>query len=99
MTASAFAGSFVVSLVGAACVVVTYFAYLAVAIQIVLVTVDCYITVLGGGVLFLSFAASRWTAAYAEHLVTHVFYLGTYAFLLYSSLPPGWGSRPRSSRI
>jgi P-type conjugative transfer protein TrbL len=77
------------AVVGALCMIVTFASYLAIAIQVVLVTVDCYITVLGGGVLFLGFAASRWTAAYAEHLIAHVFYLGAQTFLLYLVVAAG----------
>jgi type IV secretory pathway TrbL component len=80
---TAFAGNLVMSIVCAACVIVLFGSYLAVAIQLLLVMVDSYITILGGGVLFLGFAASRWTAAYAEHLIAHVFYLGARAFFLY----------------
>jgi P-type conjugative transfer protein TrbL len=64
-------------------VVVVFASYLVVALQLLLVMVDSYVTIIGGGVLFLAFAASRWTAAYAEHLIAHVFRLGARAFLLY----------------
>ena len=64
-------------------VIAVFGSYLFVALQLLLVMVDSYVTIIGGGVLFLAFAASRWTAAYAEHLIAHVFRLGARAFLLY----------------
>jgi type IV secretion system protein TrbL len=81
--ASAFASSLMFAFVCAFCVLAVFVSYLAVAIQLVLVMAYSYVTILGGGVFFLGFAASRWTAAYAEHLVAHAFYLGARAFLLY----------------
>ncbi len=57
--------------------------YILVAAQILLVMIESYVVILGGGVLFLAFAASRWTAAYAEHIIAHAFYLGARAFFLY----------------
>lgn len=56
--------------------------YLAIATQLVLVLVESYV-VLGGGVLFLGFAAFRGTAVFAENLIAHMFGLGIKVFLLY----------------
>lgn len=63
--------------------VIIALAYIWVAAQLVLVMVEAYIVVLGGGVLFLGFAGSRWTAGFAESLVAYAFYVGTKMFLLY----------------
>lgn len=57
-------------------------AYIAIAAQLVLVLVESYV-VLGGGVLFLGFAAFRGTAAFAENLVAYTFSVGIKVFLLY----------------
>lgn len=57
--------------------------YIAIAIQLLVVMIESYVVVLGGGVLFLGFAASRWTAAFAEHMVAYAFFLGARIFLLY----------------
>jgi type IV secretion system protein TrbL len=57
--------------------------YIAIAIQLLVVMIESYVVVLGGGVLFLGFAASRWTAAFAEHVIAYAFFLGARIFLLY----------------
>ena len=67
----------------AASAIIIALAYIWVAAQLVLVMVEAYIVVLGGGVLFLSFAGSRWTAGFAEGLIAYAFYVGTKMFLLY----------------
>jgi type IV secretion system protein TrbL len=58
-------------------------AYIIVAIQVLIVMIESYVVVLGGGVLFLGFASSRWTAAFAEQIIAYAFYLGARIFLLY----------------
>lgn len=68
---------------GLICAVAIAGAYIAIAIQVLLVMIESYVVVLGGGVLFLGFAASRWTAGFAEHLVGYTFFLGARIFLLY----------------
>ncbi len=65
------------------CSVAVAAAYIVVAIQVLVVMIESYVVVLGGGVLFLGFAASRWTAAFAEQMVAYAFYLGARIFLLY----------------
>ena len=70
-------------------------AYVAIAAQLVLVLVESYV-VLGGGVLFLGFAAFRGTAAFAENLIAYTFGVGIKIFLLYlivglgSQIARGW---------
>jgi type IV secretion system protein TrbL len=56
--------------------------YIAIAAQLVLVLVESYV-VLGGGVLFLGFAAFRGTAGFAENLIAYTFGVGVKVFLLY----------------
>jgi P-type conjugative transfer protein TrbL len=70
-------------------------AYTAIAAQLVLVLVESYV-VLGGGVLFLGFAAFRGTAGFAENLIAYTFGIGIKIFLLYlivglgSQIARGW---------
>ncbi len=59
------------------------FSYVWIAAQLVLVMVESYIVVLGGGVLFFGFASSRWTASFAENVVGYAFSIGAKVFLLY----------------
>jgi type IV secretion system protein TrbL len=65
------------------CAVAVAAAYIIVAIQVLIVMIESYVVVLGGGVLFLGFAASRWTAGFAEQMVAYAFCLGARIFLLY----------------
>ncbi|HTE86032.1 MAG TPA: type IV secretion system protein, partial [Dehalococcoidia bacterium] len=55
---------------GAIAAFVVALAYTAIAAQLVLVLVESYV-VLGGGVLFLGFAAFRGTAGFAENLISY----------------------------
>jgi type IV secretion system protein TrbL len=71
-------------------------AYTAIAAQLVLVLVESYV-VLGGGVLFLGFAAFRGTAGFAENLIAYTFGIGIKIFLLY--LIVGLGSQIARSWI
>ena len=68
---------------GLVCAVAVAGAYIAIAIQVLVVMIESYVVVLGGGVLFLGFAASRWTAAMAEHVIGYALFLGARIFLLY----------------
>ena len=80
---------------GAAAALLVALAYTAIAAQLVLVLVESYV-VLGGGVLFLGFAAFRGTAAFAENLIAYTFGIGIKIFLLYlivglgSQIARGW---------
>ena len=80
---------------GAIAAMVVALAYTAIAAQLVLVLVESYV-VLGGGVLFLGFAAFRGTAAFAENLIAYTFGVGIKVFLLYlivglgSQIARGW---------
>lgn len=71
-------------------------AYAVIAAQLVLVLIESYV-VLGGGVLFLGFAAFRGTAAFAENLLAYTFGVGIKIFLLY--LIVGLGSQIAASWI
>ncbi len=70
-------------------------AYIAVAAQLVMVLVESYV-VLGGGVVFLGFAAFRGTAGIADGFLTYAVHVGVKIFLLYlmvslgSELSRGW---------
>jgi type IV secretion system protein TrbL len=68
---------------GLVCALAVAAAYIVIAIQVLLVMIESYVVVLGGGVLFLGFAASRWTAAMAEHVIGYALFLGARIFLLY----------------
>src|SRR5207244_11166402 len=71
-------------------------AYIVIAAQLVLALIESYI-VLGGGVLFLGFAAFRGTAAFADNLIGYTFGVGVKVFLLY--LIVGLGSQIAKSWI
>lgn len=81
---------------GAIAAFVVALAYTAIAAQLVLVLVESYV-VLGGGVLFLGFAAFRGTAGFAENLISYTFGIGIKIFLLY--LIVGLGSQMARSWI
>jgi len=81
---------------GAIAAFVVALAYTAIAAQLVLVLVESYV-VLGGGVLFLGFAAFRGTAGFAENLIAYTFGIGIKIFLLY--LIVGLGSQMARSWI
>jgi type IV secretion system protein TrbL len=80
---------------GALAALIIALAYVAIAAQLVLVLVESYV-VLGGGVLFLGFAAFRGTAAFAENLIAYTFGVGIKIFFLYlivglgSQIARGW---------
>ena len=80
---------------GAFAALIVALAYTAIAAMLVLVLVESYV-VLGGGVLFLGFAAFRGTAGFAENLIAYTFGVGIKIFLLYlivglgSQIARGW---------
>ncbi|MEP6495563.1 MAG: P-type conjugative transfer protein TrbL [bacterium] len=73
----------VMAMVAALASMIIALSYVWIAAQLVLVMVESYIVVLGGGVLFFGFASSRWTASFAENVVGYAFYVGAKMFLLY----------------
>jgi type IV secretion system protein TrbL len=81
---------------GALAALIIAIAYVVIAAQLVLVLIESYV-VLGGGVLFLGFAAFRGTAAFAENLIAYTFGVGIKVFLLY--LIVGLGSQIARSWI
>ncbi len=81
---------------GALAALLVALAYVVIAAQLVLVLIESYV-VLGGGVLFLGFAAFRGTAAFAENLIAYTFGVGIKIFLLY--LIVGLGSQIAKSWI
>jgi type IV secretion system protein TrbL len=68
---------------GLVCALAVAAAYIVIAIQVLVVMIESYVVVLGGGVLFLGFASSRWTAAMAEQVIAYALFLGARIFLLY----------------
>jgi type IV secretion system protein TrbL len=68
---------------GLVCALAVAAAYVVIAIQVLVVMIESYVVVLGGGILFLGFASSRWTAAMAEHVIGYALFLGARIFLLY----------------
>jgi P-type conjugative transfer protein TrbL len=80
---------------GAFAALIVALSYTAIAAMLVLVLVESYV-VLGGGVLFLGFAAFRGTAGFAENLIAYTFGVGIKIFLLYlivglgSQIARGW---------
>jgi type IV secretion system protein TrbL len=70
-------------LFAAASAVIVALAYIAIAAQLALVMIESYIVVLGGGVAFLGFASSRWTASLADNLLLYAVHVGVRMFLLY----------------
>jgi type IV secretion system protein TrbL len=57
-------------------------AYIAIAAQLTLVLIEAAVVIGAGGIAFLGFLGSRWTAGIAEGLLTYTFALGIRAFLL-----------------
>jgi type IV secretion system protein TrbL len=75
---------------GALAALIVALAYVVIAAQLVLVLIESYI-VLGGGVLFLGFAAFRGTAGFADSLIAYAFGIGIKVFLLYLIVGLGTG--------
>ncbi|TML32242.1 MAG: P-type conjugative transfer protein TrbL, partial [Actinobacteria bacterium] len=70
------------ALFGALAALLIAIAYIVIAAELVLALIESYL-VLGGGVLFLGFAAFRGTAAFADNLIGYTFGVGVKVFLLY----------------
>src|SRR2546421_7329832 len=70
------------ALFGALAALLIAIAYIVIAAELVLALIESYL-VLGGGVLFLGFAAFRGTAAFADNLIAYTFGVGVKVFLLY----------------
>jgi len=70
------------ALFGALAALVIAIAYIVIAAELVLALIESYL-VLGGGVLFLGFAAFRGTAGFADNLIAYTFGVGVKVFLLY----------------
>lgn len=72
----------VTGLFAAAAALLIEVAYVVIAAMVLLTWIEGFIA-LGGGVLFLGFAASRWSAAYAENFINYVVSIGIRIFVLY----------------
>lgn len=64
------------------------FAFVAVAVMVILTWVEAYVA-LAGGVLFLGFGGMRATAQFAENYLAFLFYIGARLFTLYLLLGIG----------
>lgn len=64
------------------------FAFVAVAVTVILTWVEAYVA-LAGGVLFLGFGGMRATAQFAENYLAFLFYIGARLFVLYLLLGIG----------
>jgi len=84
---------------GLVCALSVAAAYIVIAIQVLVVMIESYVVVLGGGVLFLGFAASRWTAAMAEHVIGYAIFLGARIFLLYLLVGVGMDITQRFAHV
>jgi type IV secretion system protein TrbL len=84
---------------GLVCALAVAAAYIVIAIQVLVVMIESYVVVLGGGVLFLGFAASRWTAAMAEHIIAYALFLGARIFLLYLFVGVGMDVTQRFQQV
>jgi type IV secretion system protein TrbL len=77
------------------CALLIFISYLAVATQFVVALVESYL-VIGGGVIFLGFGGSRWTAPYVERYISYAISVGLKILLLYllvgagMTLSQGW---------
>jgi type IV secretion system protein TrbL len=72
----------VTGLFAAAAALLIEVAYVVIAAMVLLTWIEGFIA-LGGGVLFLGFAASRWSAAYAENFINYIVNIGIRIFVLY----------------
>jgi len=77
-----FLAAFASSMALVFCAVIIFISYLAIAIQFVVAMVESYLVV-GAGVIFLGFGASRWTAAYVERYVAYAISVGMKILVLY----------------
>jgi type IV secretion system protein TrbL len=64
------------------------FAFVAVAVMVILTWVEAYVA-LAGGVLFLGFGGMRATVQFAENYLAFLFYIGARLFVLYLLLGVG----------
>lgn len=70
-------------------------AFAVIAGQLLITLIESYI-VIGGGILMLGFAGSRWTSAFAEKFLGYAIAVGVKLFVLYliigvgSSIAPSW---------
>lgn len=72
----------VATLIGALTALFAVLAFALIAGQMVLALIESYI-VIGGGVLMLGFAGSRWTIPFAERFLSYAVSVGTKLFIIY----------------
>lgn len=70
------------SLVAAISALLTFLAFTVIAAQLALSLIEMYV-VIGGGVLLLGFAGSRWTMPFAERYFAYAVAIGIKLFVLY----------------
>jgi P-type conjugative transfer protein TrbL len=92
------------NLVAAITALLSFIAFVVIAGQLALTLIEMYV-IIGGGVLLLGFAGSRWTIPFAERYLSSAVAVGIKLFVLYliigvgTALPPlGRGSRQPAPR-
>ena len=82
--------------VAAIAALLAFLAFVVIAGQLALALIEMYV-VIGGGVLLLGFAGSRWTIPFAERYLSYAVAIGIKLFVLYliigvgTSLAASWG--------
>lgn len=69
-------------LVAAICSLASFLAFVVIAAQLALTLIEMYV-VIGGGILLLGFAGSRWTMPFAERYLSYAVAVGIKLFVLY----------------
>jgi len=85
------------NLVAAISALLAFLAFVVIAGQLALALIEMYV-VIGGGVLLLGFAGSRWTIPFSERYLSYAVGIGIKLFVLYliigvgTSLAASWGA-------
>jgi type IV secretion system protein TrbL len=86
------------SVVAVVAAILTFLAFVVIAAQLALTLIEMYV-VIGGGVLLLGFAGSRWTMPFAERYLSYAVAVGIKLFVLYliigvgTALAASWSPR------
>ena len=85
------------NLVAAISALLSFLAFVVIAGQLALTLIEMYV-IIGGGVLLLGFAGSRWTIPFAERYLSYAVAVGIKLFVLYliigvgTALASSWGA-------
>jgi type IV secretion system protein TrbL len=85
------------NLVAAIAALLSFLAFVVIAGQLALTLIEMYV-IIGGGVLLLGFAGSRWTIPFAERYLSYAVAVGIKLFVLYliigvgTALAASWGA-------